>query len=300
MDKGERAMKTGRVFSARRRPQSCEPAHVQTALFSSSSRAGAGRMAGLLAATLFLTGVLKAQQKTAEDQAQDSGMVLQQTVRRVRVDVVVTDAQGRPVPGLEAKDFQVAENGKQQPVHRFEWHDGSADETPIPKLPPLPVGTFMNLPTAPERGPLTVLLYDVLNTPLKDQLNARAQMVEFLKNEGRRMAIFVLGKDLHIVQGFTADTSLLARAVVAIHPARTSLAADGLLSDRDPTQSLAIPAPPLPGRSNGSSGAPPVAGFSALRSDALRPHPKPNRSSTSCSRTRRPAQPASCSTGAWS
>ena len=205
----------------------------------------------LLAAALAWAGGLAAQQqKTNENEAQDLGLVLSQTVRRVRVDVVVTDAEGRPVSGLHSGDFQVAEDGKQQPVRQFEWHNGEGDATSVPLLPSLPAGTFMNLPTAPVRGPLTVLLYDILNTPINDQLNARAQMVQFLKNnQGRRMAIFVLGEQLHIVQGFTSDSSLLAREVNAIRPARTTLAADALLSNTGPVQSL-VPAPPAPSRSN--------------------------------------------------
>ena len=60
----------------------------------------------------------------------------------------------------------------------------------LPKRPLLPPLTFMNLPEVPEHGPLMVLLFDALNTPLPDQLNARAQMLEFLKkSSGRRIAI---------------------------------------------------------------------------------------------------------------
>ena len=32
-----------------------------------------------------------------------------------------------------------------------------------PKLPPEPPNTFVNLPTTPEKGPLYVLLYDLVN-----------------------------------------------------------------------------------------------------------------------------------------
>jgi VWFA-related protein len=182
---------------------------------------------------------------------QDAGFVISQTVRRVRVDVVVTDSQGRPIHGLEADDFHVLEDGKPQPLRQFEWHDGSGDQTPLPKLPELPEGTFVNVPTAPERGPLTVLLYDLLNTQLADQLNARARMAEFLRNNsGRRMAIFVLADRLHIVQGFTADTSLLVRSLEAIKPMRTTLAADAIVLNGP----SASPASSIPGRP-----APPVS-----------------------------------------
>jgi len=180
--------------------------------------------------------------------AGDSGLVIKQTVRRVRIDVVVTDSQGRPVQGLKAGDFHVLEDGKPQPLRQFEWHDGSGDQAPPPKLPKLPEGTFVNLPTAPERGPLTVLLYDMLNTPLADQLNARARMVEFLRNNaGRRIAIFVLADRLKFVQGFTSDTSLLAHTLESIKPMRTTLADDAIVLNGPPaTTESSVPGPPAP------------------------------------------------------
>ena len=160
-------------------------------------------------------GVLAAQEpQPTHDTAKESGVVLRQTVRRVRVDVVVTDALGHAITGLQASDFHVAENGKPQSIRQFEWHSEDALESAAPKRPPLPPHTFMNVPEAPEHGPLTVVLYDLLNTPVRDQLNARAQMLEFLKKSaGRRIAIFSLGDRLRLLQGFTSDSELLASAV---------------------------------------------------------------------------------------
>ena len=51
---------------------------------------------------------------------QDASFVISQTVRRVRVDVVVTDSQGHPVQGLKANDFHVLEDGRPQPLRQFE------------------------------------------------------------------------------------------------------------------------------------------------------------------------------------
>ena len=200
----------------------------------------------ILAALVIASSVASQQPPTATVPPEDSGIVISQTVRRVRVDVVVTDSQGRPVQGLKAGEFHVFEDGKPQPLRQFDWHDGNGDQTPLPKLPQLPAGAFVNLPTAPERGPLTVLLYDMLNTPLADQLNARAQMAEFLRNNpGRRIAIFVLADRLRILQGFTTDTSLLARSLEAIKPMRTNLAADAIVvNGSSPTLESSVPGPP--------------------------------------------------------
>jgi VWFA-related protein len=62
---------------------------------------------------------------------------------------------------------------------------------------------------------LTVLVLDSLNTPLDDQTHVRAQMLKYLKKipAGRRMAIFALGTQLRLLQGFTDDPALLTAAL---------------------------------------------------------------------------------------
>lgn len=179
----------------------------------SSRRYFCTRSAVLLGALVW-AGVLAAQGPPKKSTPQDSGITLRQTVRRVRVDVVVTDAQGREVKGLQAADFRVAEDGKPQSIRQFAWYGDKNSEVTLPKRPHLPPHTFTNLPAAPERGPLTVLLYDVLNTTVDDQLHAREQMVNFLKKSmGRRIAIFVLGDRLRFLQGFTSDIDSIERVL---------------------------------------------------------------------------------------
>ena len=109
----------------------------------------------MLLGGLVSAGALAAQEPPKESATQDSGILLRQTVRRVRVDVVVIDAQGHPVKGLQASDFRVAEDGKPQSIRQFEYRSDENAETTLPKRPPLPPHTFMNLPAAPEHGPLT-------------------------------------------------------------------------------------------------------------------------------------------------
>ena len=169
-------------------------------------------MISVLLGALTWAGALAAQEPPKENTAPDSGFVLRQTVRRVRVDVVVTDGNGQSVKGLNVDDFRVVEDGKPQPLRQFEYYSEQNAAATFPPRPPLPPHTFMNLPTVPEHGPLTVLLYDALNTPLEDQATARKDMLDFLKkNSGRKIAIFVLGDNLRMVQGFTSDTEELQR-----------------------------------------------------------------------------------------
>jgi VWFA-related protein len=161
----------------------------------------------------------------------DAPTVLQMTVRRVVLDVVVTDAKGAPVRGLTEGDFKVTEDGTAQKIVAFDavgFSEGM-DYVP-PTLPPQPVGTYINLPATAEKGPLYVLLYDLVNMDSADQMNtpmdhsaqlfARKQLIKFIesKPEGTRFAIFVRSDGLHLVQGFTADKMLLYRAVDPHNP----------------------------------------------------------------------------------
>lgn len=145
-----------------------------------------------------------------------SSLTLKTTVSRVLVDVMVRDARGHAVHGLTKDDFKVEEDNRPQTVLSFDAHDFDAGmEYVPPKLPALPADTFVNLPADPERGPLYVLFYDMVNTPPEDQMSARMQLVRFLENKpaGARFAIFVSSDGVHLVQGFTSDKQKLLAAV---------------------------------------------------------------------------------------
>jgi VWFA-related protein len=148
------------------------------------------------------------------------GLVLQLEVRRVPIDVVVTDKDGNPVRGLRREDFIVKEDKKPQTVLSFDYEDGSVPSYTPAKLPSLPVNTFVNLPTEPERGPLYVLYYDMVNTSQVDQMAARQQILDFIDHAqpGSRFALFVNAADLHLIQGFTSDHALLHAAILAKGP----------------------------------------------------------------------------------
>lgn len=141
--------------------------------------------------------------------------MLRRTVRRVIVDVVVTDAQGRPVSGLQSSDFHVFEDSHEQKIRNFDVHTTGHIAATLPPAPALPARTFMNYPAVPQNAPLTVILYDVVNTPLVAQSYAHAALVKFLKDSPVRneTAVFVLSDHLHLLQGFTADTGRLLEAV---------------------------------------------------------------------------------------
>jgi VWFA-related protein len=139
---------------------------------------------------------------------------LRTSAQAVAVDVVVTRANDEPVLSLRAQEFQILEDGKPQAIDRFEEHSapaGAAALTPL-QLPP---HEFTNRPIAPQGDSVNVLLLDSLNTPEADQAFVHNQLADFIRNNqpGTRVAIYSLNARLRLVQGFTADSSLLRAAL---------------------------------------------------------------------------------------
>lgn len=153
----------------------------------------------------------------AENAPQDT---LRIEVRRVPLDIVVTDKNGNPVRGLKKNDFIIKEDKKTQKALTFEYFDGSSNAFVPPKLPPLPTNTFVNVPTTPEQGPLYVLYYDMVNTSQEDQMRAHKQILDFVDHAkpGTRFALFANMAGLHLIQGFTSDHELLHRAILSKGP----------------------------------------------------------------------------------
>ena len=132
----------------------------------------------------------------------------------------MSDSNGKPVHGLTQKDFSIDEDGKPQTVVSFDAHSFGVKPDYFTNLPPLPPSTFVNIATEPEKGPLHVLLLDLVNTEQSDQPYARQQLLKFIndKPEGTRFAVFMLTDGLHLVQGFTLCKAQLSRSLDPEHP----------------------------------------------------------------------------------
>jgi len=140
--------------------------------------------------------------------------------RAVVVDVVVTDAKGHPVKGLPQQDFHLAEDGKPQKLHSFREFSDAAPAVPAPTPKPDPKpdpNRFSNQTAAPDPGALTMVLFDMLNTPSPDQVYARQQLIKFLqaKPKDLEFALCTLSggtSHLRLIQGFTPDETMLLAA----------------------------------------------------------------------------------------
>jgi VWFA-related protein len=151
--------------------------------------------------------------QSKEAPPQSSSPAIRTASNLVVVDVVVSD-DGKPVKGLQQQAFHVFEDGHEQTIKIFEEHN-SLTPSQIQKLPVLPPNTYSNLPETTVTSAANVLLLDALNTPMKDQMYVRKQMMEYLKNipAGTSIAIFTLASKLRIVQGFTSDSTPLLAAL---------------------------------------------------------------------------------------
>lgn len=169
-------------------------------------------------------GVSQGQVQKSAPAKQNQPYTIPVLVRRVVLDVVVTDGHGNAVHGLKKKDFTVYENKQEEPVRSFEEVNFDAEKNAVvPHLPPLPPDTYMNAATTPERGPLYVIVYDAVHmeganpmssTGATDQVVARKQLADFLasKPAGTRFALFLLAQDFRLLQGFTTDPNQLLQA----------------------------------------------------------------------------------------
>jgi VWFA-related protein len=160
-----------------------------------------------------LLSVFPAYSQTSNPDSSGQQPTFRANVRRVLVDVVVTNGKDEPVTGLPQEQFLIFEDGQPQALTSFEEHAGLPDMSALQaKLPP---NTFSNLPLAKAGDAANILLLDALNTQMSDQSYVHAQMIKYIKGvrPGIRLAIFTLGARLRFVQGFTGDPAVLMAAV---------------------------------------------------------------------------------------
>jgi VWFA-related protein len=168
---------------------------------------------------LVVLSVLPLHSQTAKPDSSNEPTTFHANVRRVLVDIVVTNAKDEPVTGLPKEPFQVFEDGKPQILTSFEEHAGLPDMSALQaKLPP---NTFSNLPLVKTGDAANVLMLDALNTQMSDQSFVHAQMIKYVKGmrPGTRLAVFTLAARLRFVQGFTGDPAVLMAAVNGVKSA---------------------------------------------------------------------------------
>ena len=187
--------------------------------------------------------------QTAQSSGQNqSTLTIRANTRLVVVDVVATDNKGASITDLKAGDFIVQEEGKEQEVQVFSFHQPGAEppaqNDPFANPGNLPKGVYSNVPRYRTGGALNVLLVDVLNSNSVDQIAARDAMLKFLEKlpAGEPVAVYLLGNNLTLVQDFTSDPALLKQAIAGLKQQKSrdmTRAADNTVAAQLPLGSVA-------------------------------------------------------------
>lgn len=127
-------------------------------------------------------------------------------VRQVTLDVVVTDAQGKAVEGLKARDLRVLEDGVAQTVLSVVEH-GASEPAPVKAGAPLGKNVFSNRPVGLGGSASTVILIDGLDGGAGGQMYLRAELSEYLKTmrAGTGIAIFLLDMRMRTILEMTSN-----------------------------------------------------------------------------------------------
>ncbi len=146
------------------------------------------------------------------------------------------DKHGNPITGLTKDDFLLFDEKKAQAIQVF---SEQTNQLPDHAPPPLPPDTYTNRAVEQAGVPtsVTVILLDGLNTKFQDQYQARQQVIKFLQQiqPQDRVALYTLGRDVHILHDFTSDASSLLEVLKKFN-GRSNTEVDA--SDPEPTVDL--------------------------------------------------------------
>lgn len=157
---------------------------------------------------LWVVGAILLFGKPASQYAAQTNGVIRTETRLVEISVVAKDSSGRAVTNLSRDDFRLYDNGKPVPIDVFSAP--SLHHAPAETLPP---NTFSNQIVGTPI--VTVVLLDGLNSSFHDQSWARTQVVRFLGDlrPQDRVAIYLLGDHLSVLQNFTSNPKILLAAL---------------------------------------------------------------------------------------
>jgi VWFA-related protein len=135
---------------------------------------------------------------------------------RMRLDVQVSDAAGKPVTGLEPMDFTILDDNQARKILSFR----AFDSVQVKPDPPVEI----------------VLVLDTMNTELSQVAIAREQMERFLKQNGGRLAqpvsiLLLTGAGLQVQPRPSTDGNALVEVLnqvkAGVHTITSAMGGDG-------------------------------------------------------------------------
>ena len=136
----------------------------------------------------------------------------------VLIPALVTDKSGHHITGLKKEDFTVLENGAEQKIATFEE---IASDPHRPSRPRNPNEFSNNLSEGPSNRRITLMVLDLINTPIMDQAIARRDLLKYLTqsvDQREPTALYTLTRTgIRVVHDFTTDPRVL---VAALHKVR--------------------------------------------------------------------------------
>ena len=166
------------------------------------------RLIGIFAVFLLGLGAVAQQQQPT--------VTIQKSSELVTIPVLVTDKSGKPIHGLTKQDFTVKEDGKiDRTIAVFE--ELQAAPGPVQRITRTEA-VFSNYGAADAKiHRVTLIVIDMLNTPLMGQAHARTQLIKFLASNVRGndpTALLVIGRNgLTQIHAVTSNPEVLVQAL---------------------------------------------------------------------------------------
>jgi VWFA-related protein len=156
------------------------------------------------------------------------------TTQLVTITLTARDKDGQPILGLNAGDFILTEDGKRQKISTCDYQ--KLDNTPLEAVPAgkipaaeptaAPAVALSSTIAAGKPGEvkykdrrLLVLYFDMTAMALQDQMRAQDSALQFVATEmtaADNVAVMSFTSRLNLLQDFTADRGLIAKAIQSL------------------------------------------------------------------------------------
>ena len=157
----------------------------------------------------------------------------------VRIDVEVTDRNGKAVKGLRADQFSVTDNGKAQKITTFTYSDieaiqtaGEGDDNAQPVVVPVDTPRGVSADTVSNQVKdrrMLVLYFDFTSLETQDLLRARDAALKFVRTQMSKadlVSVVIFDQKLSVWCDFTNDKTKIEAAVQNVTPGVAAQLAD--------------------------------------------------------------------------